>query len=803
MSERPRHSVYQGGYVQAPKSAQQKTYRQHAVDNSEAVGAGIKSVFEVAGQIAKFRDASTEQEIESKLRETEASQTEDWLRRQNLKWGDPDSPFDEDGKVNQDKLAGIIEGYQNQYSQIGGRMWFLENAQRRDSKIANYRDNISRTVGLSALQGDLKNQQTVFNNNFKLAVLNKDYNGGLNTLKNALEGGIIDQSAYNLKAAQLGAAKAKEKHSGASGVSGLTNLASTFQDSDPFEDEDSNSAETPTDPDYQPPIFQGNQYDLEGQWGARDVQSGKLESQKEEPSILNEYEQSILPDEVAMDKGEQFLTDDFIGNTVRQCVETAEQPTLSIDPQTQTPFIVDPVDEKTERAILGGQLKKQGTTPEHCRDLVISRALAGMDDPQQRGMSKEDFVKMTTNVLPKNTTALFSTSLNAEDDAAIFTSNLKEISGFIYEAGVSPKTVKRDLNLSPSSDGMKKLKTQIDNIHPYVKALSEDPTDKTNRQNLVGLWGKEAPAYWDEYIAWQKSEDGLGVSAKGTRSDYVDELFFSQNFNDHSLHFAKWFVANKYPAIKEAIAEKYSDLAAEGYTTDLFMAYSSTNGKDVSQVRQTTLNKWSAFDSNLLETAMNEKASQEKSTSRKLAVDHIFNAAREKAMIETPRARASQKEEKDTQLIIDQNKSIQNADQRAKIKSMREAKETEAARKANPYAFGISTKMAIASDEALTQRGYDADVIIPEAMARDAMKKYGVSGDDVQLVVAFSTAKNAKKFIAQAGKVKVPTTNGRVFYSLAGKQFGVNTKTSKETLKRAVNSYSSDSLIIVPIKKTK
>lgn len=187
--------MYQGA---APQTPQQQMQGPGFTPRVQPMGgmleAAVQAGFGTVEQYAELRDFGESQQAEYQRRLNDQQMREEFESKMQLPWGSEGGFYDSEGNRKEDEVKAFIGRWQEENNKIPRPFWLAKNALRDEGDLMQANGALESRVGLMTLDAEARNRKQAFQDNYDLAVKQKDWTGAHRVIERAVEAGQITRS---------------------------------------------------------------------------------------------------------------------------------------------------------------------------------------------------------------------------------------------------------------------------------------------------------------------------------------------------------------------------------------------------------------------------------------------------------------------------------------------------------------------------------------------------------------------------------------------------------------------------------
>lgn len=187
--------MYQGA---APQTPQQQMQGPGFTPRVQPMGgmleAAVQAGFGTVEQYAELKDFGESQQAEYQRRLNDQQMREEFESKMQLPWGSEGGFYDSEGNRKEDEVKAFIGRWQEENNKIPRPFWLAKNALRDEGDLMQANGALESRVGLMTLDAESKNRRQAFQDNYDLAVKQKDWTGAHRVIERAVEAGQITRA---------------------------------------------------------------------------------------------------------------------------------------------------------------------------------------------------------------------------------------------------------------------------------------------------------------------------------------------------------------------------------------------------------------------------------------------------------------------------------------------------------------------------------------------------------------------------------------------------------------------------------
>lgn len=187
--------MYQGA---APQTPQQQMQGPGFTPRVQPMGGMLESAvqagFGTVEQYAELKDFGESQQAEYQRRLNDQQMREEFESKMQLPWGSEGGFYDSEGNRKEDEVKAFIGRWQEENNKIPRPFWLAKNALRDEGDLMQANGALESRVGLMTLDAESKNRRQAFQDNYDLAVKQKDWTGAHRVIERAVEAGQITRA---------------------------------------------------------------------------------------------------------------------------------------------------------------------------------------------------------------------------------------------------------------------------------------------------------------------------------------------------------------------------------------------------------------------------------------------------------------------------------------------------------------------------------------------------------------------------------------------------------------------------------
>lgn len=213
--------LYNGAVRQTAQQQFARVQAPHVENMGHMVDGALEQLVGVSDKVIKLHDFGVQQDVEAKQRANDIEAEKEFMRRSALPWGDEESFYLPDGRVNEDVVNRYIAEQQKKNALVEGNYWGGDAKLEHAARIADVNGRLAQkvTIGLAAQENE--NRKRAFEANYALAVERGDMPGALRVLADAERAGQLLPAEVAKRKLQLH--KKQLKDIGAAGGSVVVN----------------------------------------------------------------------------------------------------------------------------------------------------------------------------------------------------------------------------------------------------------------------------------------------------------------------------------------------------------------------------------------------------------------------------------------------------------------------------------------------------------------------------------------------------------------------------------------------------
>lgn len=213
--------LYNGAVRQGAQQQFARVQAPHVENMGGMVDSALQQLGTEADKVIKLHDFGVQQDVEAKQRENDIEAEKEFMRRSALPWGDEDSFYLADGRVNDDSVKRYIAEQQQKNVLVEGNYWGGEAKLEHAARVSDVNGRLAQKVTLGLAAQENANRRRAFEANYELAVERGDMPGALRALADAERAGQLLPAEVAKRKLQLH--KKQLKDIGAAGGSVVVN----------------------------------------------------------------------------------------------------------------------------------------------------------------------------------------------------------------------------------------------------------------------------------------------------------------------------------------------------------------------------------------------------------------------------------------------------------------------------------------------------------------------------------------------------------------------------------------------------
>lgn len=213
--------LYNGAVRQGAQQQFARVQAPHVENMGGMVDSALQQLGTVADKVIKLHDFGVQQDVEAKQRANDIEAEKEFMRRSALPWGDEDSFYLADGRVNEDSVKRYIAEQQKKNVLVEGNYWGGDAKLEHAARVNDVNGRLAQKVQLGLAAQENANRRRAFEANYELAVERGDMPGALRALADAERAGQLLPAEVAKRKLQLH--KKQLKDIGAAGGSVVVN----------------------------------------------------------------------------------------------------------------------------------------------------------------------------------------------------------------------------------------------------------------------------------------------------------------------------------------------------------------------------------------------------------------------------------------------------------------------------------------------------------------------------------------------------------------------------------------------------
>lgn len=213
--------LYNGAVRQGAQQQFARVQAPHVENMGGMVDSALQQLGTVGDKVIKLHDFGVQQDVEAKQRENDIEAEKEFMRRSALPWGDEDSFYLADGRVNEDSVKRYIAEQQQKNVLVEGNYWGGDAKLEHAARVNDVNGRLAQKVQLGLAAQENANRRRAFEANYELAVERGDMPGALRALADAERAGQLLPAEVAKRKLQLH--KKQLKDIGAAGGSVVVN----------------------------------------------------------------------------------------------------------------------------------------------------------------------------------------------------------------------------------------------------------------------------------------------------------------------------------------------------------------------------------------------------------------------------------------------------------------------------------------------------------------------------------------------------------------------------------------------------
>lgn len=187
--------LYQGAVPQSPQQQMQGPgFTPHVQPMGGMLDAAVQAGLGAGEQYAELKDFGESQQAEHQRRLNDLQMRDEFESRIRLPWGAEGGFYDSEGNRREDEVNAFIIKWQEKNNKIHRPFWLAKNAMREKGDLMQANDALASRVDLMTLDAEAKNRKQAFQDNYDLAVEQKDWSGAHRVIERAVEAGQITRA---------------------------------------------------------------------------------------------------------------------------------------------------------------------------------------------------------------------------------------------------------------------------------------------------------------------------------------------------------------------------------------------------------------------------------------------------------------------------------------------------------------------------------------------------------------------------------------------------------------------------------
>ncbi len=184
--------MYQGAVPQSPQQQMQGPgFTPHVQPMGGMLDAAVQAGLGAGEQYAELKDFGESQQAEHQRRLNDLQMRDEFESKIRLPWGAEGGFYDSEGNRREDEVNAFIIKWQEKNNKIHRPFWLAKNAMREKGDLMQANDALASRVDLMTLDAEAKNRKQAFQDNYDLAVEQKDWSGAHRVIERAVEAGQI------------------------------------------------------------------------------------------------------------------------------------------------------------------------------------------------------------------------------------------------------------------------------------------------------------------------------------------------------------------------------------------------------------------------------------------------------------------------------------------------------------------------------------------------------------------------------------------------------------------------------------
>lgn len=168
-----------------------------------AVGRAGAAIASIGEQWQRLKDGTTDDELELKLKQAGEEFENEVTAGLGYEHGSARSLFDKNGQIDQAKRAKLLDKYNKRIREIRGVYVDPTRADQMERKKEEVSGLLGDRLDGILIKGEIQRGRQAFDERYKNAVQQGDYDGAMNLLYDAVGRGLLSQEAANGQAYQL------------------------------------------------------------------------------------------------------------------------------------------------------------------------------------------------------------------------------------------------------------------------------------------------------------------------------------------------------------------------------------------------------------------------------------------------------------------------------------------------------------------------------------------------------------------------------------------------------------------------
>lgn len=187
--------LYQGAVPQSPQQQMQGPgFTPHVQPMGGMLDAAVQAGLGAGEQYAELKDFGESQQAEHQRRLNDLQMRDEFESKIRLPWGAEGGFYDSEGNRREDEVNAFIIKWQEKNNKIHRPFWLAKNAMREKGDLMQANDALASRVDLMTLDAEAKNRKQAFQDNYDLAVEQKDWSGAHRVIERAVEAGQITRA---------------------------------------------------------------------------------------------------------------------------------------------------------------------------------------------------------------------------------------------------------------------------------------------------------------------------------------------------------------------------------------------------------------------------------------------------------------------------------------------------------------------------------------------------------------------------------------------------------------------------------